>query len=714
MSRIPQDYMQRVYAGWLGKIIGIRLGAAVEGWDYERIKQMFGELTYYPAQYKRFAADDDSNGPLYFLRALEDKRTEKMTAQDVGEALLNYAPYEHGFFWWGGYGISTEHTAYLNLRRGIRAPQSGSIEQNGAAIAEQIGGQIFIDTWGLVAPGNLDLAAELAEKAASVTHGGNGVYGGVFVACAISAAFVMNDIREVIEAALARIPAECEYTRVCRAVMRFHDENPQSSWRDCFRYLKANFGYDRYPGVCHIIPNAGVMVLAMVYGNGDFDDTLNICNMCGWDTDCNVGNVGTIMGVLCGLDKIDTEKWIRPINDLCVRSGVLGDMNITDIPYGACYIAKLAYELAGEEAPQPWREILAGRMDDCHFEFEKSTHALEVRSNGSTNTSHLVNTDEDAYTGKRCLKFFATRLRDEQKLFLHKRTYFWKDDFSDSRYDPAFSPVFYPGQKVSCAVRVPEYGTDTWACAYARDSRRDVTVEGERVHLEHGAAWQVLQVEVPAMQGGLIDEAGVCFWTPDAKVKKGYQLVALVDDLHFEGQPDYSVELRNEKAEVWSERHTDITQFSRMKGTAHMEDGQMHIACEDEGEWYTGSTKWQDYDAAFTMTLEKGESCLALVRVQGAIRSYAAGIENGRLVIQKNDNGYRTLAETPCPVQPHEKMTLAVSVRGREISARCGGVTVCCTDDSERPYLNGAVGVAVRSGSEALLESIRVRGVETR
>ena len=102
-----------------------------------------------------------------------------MKSQDVAEALLNYAPFEHGFFWWGGFGISTEHTAYLNLRNGISAPRSGSIEQNGSTMAEQIGGQIFIDTWGLVNPGNPDKAAVMAREAASVTHGGNGVYGGI-------------------------------------------------------------------------------------------------------------------------------------------------------------------------------------------------------------------------------------------------------------------------------------------------------------------------------------------------------------------------------------------------------------------------------------------------------------------------------------------------------------------------------------------------------
>ena len=190
------EYIEKIYAGWLAKIIGIRAGAPIEGWTYEKIKNVYGTLDRYPVDYKKnFSADDDSNGPLFFLRALEDgKGGFDLTAQAVGEALLNYAPFEHGFFWWGGYGISTEHTAYLNLRSGITAPRSGSVEQNGSAAAEQIGGQIFIDSWGLVTPGNPDLAANFAEKAAGVTHGGNGIYGGIFIAVCISHAFEESDM----------------------------------------------------------------------------------------------------------------------------------------------------------------------------------------------------------------------------------------------------------------------------------------------------------------------------------------------------------------------------------------------------------------------------------------------------------------------------------------------------------------------------------------
>lgn len=706
---IPEDYLERVYAGWLAKNIGVRLGAAVEGWEYERIRQLYGELTGYPADYKRFAADDDINGPLFFLRALEEKRGETMTAQDVGEALLNYAPYEHGFFWWGGYGVSTEHTAYLNLRRGIPAPRSGSAEVNGLAVAEQIGGQIFIDTWGLVAPGHPEVAAELAKKAASVTHDGNGIYGGIFVACAVSLAFVETDIRRVIDQALVFIPADCEYARVVRAMLDYHDSHPGGDWWEAFAYLRGHFGYDRYPGLCHIIPNAGVMALAFAYGEGRFDDTLNICNMCGWDTDCNVGNVACVMGVLLGMEAISEEKWRRPINDLCVRSGVLGEMNITDIPYGTAYIARLAYRLAGQEPPPGWKPLLEERIHDCHFNFPGSTHALEIRSDGASNTARLINTDEDAHTGVRCLKFFATRLNEGQRFFLHRRTYFWKDDFSDSRYDPAFSPTLYPGQRVSGWLKVPDYGSDTWGCSYARDSRRDVTVCGERVRLARGGDWQEVSVKIPPMEGGLIDEAGFLLWAPDEKTRKGYQLVVLADDLRFDGQPDYTLDFRMEKTEEWSAKHSEITQLTRMKGTARL-DGALHISCEDVGEWYTGSSEWTDYQADFVMRRGSGSRQYALVRVQGAIRGYAVGFDGDVLVIEKNDNGYTRLAGTPCPVPTGETLTLSVEARGNRISARCGDVTLSC-EDRERPWLRGAIGFGVRGGSEAVFERVRVKGI---
>ena len=41
------EYIDRIYAGWLAKIIGIRLGAPVEGWTNDQIAEKYGEIDGY-------------------------------------------------------------------------------------------------------------------------------------------------------------------------------------------------------------------------------------------------------------------------------------------------------------------------------------------------------------------------------------------------------------------------------------------------------------------------------------------------------------------------------------------------------------------------------------------------------------------------------------------------------------------------------------------
>ena len=66
-----ETLLNQVYGAWLGKLIGIRLGAPVENWTYEQIRDTYGKLNGYPVDYGVFASDDDANGPLFFARALE-------------------------------------------------------------------------------------------------------------------------------------------------------------------------------------------------------------------------------------------------------------------------------------------------------------------------------------------------------------------------------------------------------------------------------------------------------------------------------------------------------------------------------------------------------------------------------------------------------------------------------------------------------------------
>lgn len=710
---MKQEYMDKIYTGWLAKIIGIRLGAPIEGWTYEKIKNIYGQLHGYVTKYREFAADDDSNGPLFFLRALENcKNMSEMTAQDVGEALLNYAPFEHGFFWWGGYGTSTEHTAYLNLRNGIRAPESGSIAQNGAAVAEQIGGQIFIDTWGLVSPGNTDLAAKLAQAAASATHGGNGVYGGIFIAVCISCAFEETDIEKIIEKGLSYIPADCEYTKVVRAVVDYFHRNPDS-WEDCFHYIYENFGYDKYPGNCHIIPNIAVMILSLLYGKGDFSESILICNMCGWDTDCNVGNIATILGVRNGGADIDYDKWRKEINDLLICSSVIGSLNIMDIPYGATYISKLAWMLSGEKAPAFWTEIMENKIDCCHFEYPGSTHVFRVReekreakSNQSLE-SFIQNTDEKAFNGSRSLKVVAKPVYPAENIHIYKKTYYVPEDFDDSRYDPSFSPTVYPGQTIHGSICIPKNAEQTAVSLFAEDARTGKIYRGEKVILTPDV-WASLSFTIPELDGALIQAVGFCIH-PHGKMRISQDFVGFIDDFYCEGTPDYAIEMEKETIEMWNGLHREVSQFTKLKGLFYLEDGQLHLACADFGEAYTGAYNWTDYTSTFYLTPLTGSEHRVNVRVQGAIRSYAIGFgTDSKVQLLKNVNGYQILEETGLDWSLQKEYKIEVGLCKNRIKVSIDDTAVFDFTDTHEPYLEGSVGISVQNGSHCKYRRIEI------
>ena len=406
-----RSYLLTTYASWLGKIIGVRLGAPIENFTNQQIEQEYGEITGYPVDYNIFAADDDLNGPLFFVRALLDKTD--ITAEDVGETFLNYIQRYTGFFWWGGVGVSTEHTAYENLLKGMKAPESGSIKTNGLTMAEQIGGQIFSDCWGYVAGGNPERAKKLAEMASSVTHDGNGIQGGIFVAVAIALAYQENDIHQLLKDALEYLDKDMEYYRVANDIIRFYRENGDD-WKKCLRYIHENYGYDRYPGTCHIIPNMALMIMAMCYGDNDFSRTLCMLAQSGWDTDCNCGNVGSIMGALVGIDNID-EKWIIPVRDIVNASSCVGCLNIQTASQSARMFATLAFKLNG---------IMIEDKD--HFDLPYATEGFF--SDG---------TAEPGIIG------LAVRGRH-----LMKYGYYLGKDVDDARYDPVYSPIIYGGDKL--------------------------------------------------------------------------------------------------------------------------------------------------------------------------------------------------------------------------------------------------------------------------
>ncbi|ROW03722.1 hypothetical protein VMCG_05333 [Cytospora schulzeri] len=244
-SVIPKDYLERVYAGVLGKLIGVYLGRPFEGWTHQRIMEVLGPIRYYvhdhpdiptspwdpsstPSKEKMplVVTDDDVSGTFTFVRALEEHGfNPDITSEQIGKTWLNQIIEGQTILWWGGKGVSTEHTAYLNLKNGIPAPHSGSMETNGKTVAEQIGAQIFIDGWAMVAPGNPKLAARLAQRAGSVSHDGESVYAGMLWAAMEAESFLTKDVDHLLDTGLSVIPPNSAISGLVADVRQWHSSD---------------------------------------------------------------------------------------------------------------------------------------------------------------------------------------------------------------------------------------------------------------------------------------------------------------------------------------------------------------------------------------------------------------------------------------------------------------------------------------------------------
>jgi ADP-ribosylglycohydrolase len=689
--------VEKIYAGFLGMNIGIRLGAPVEPtiWTYERIRDTYGDITDYVKEYKNFAADDDANGPVYFLRALYDKKGPDLSAQDVADAWLNYAREGVGMFWWGGYGRSTEHTAYLNLKNGIPAPESGSIAQNGEIMAEQIGGQIFIDTWGLINPGNPHRAAEMGAKAASVSHDRNGIYGARFMCACIARAFVAEAVEDVIEAGLEEIPSNSTYSRVVRAVIDFYEKDLDKDWRKCHQFLVEEWGYDRYGGVCHIIPNAGVCALALMYGQGDFSRTIEIATMCAWDTDCNASNVGTILGVLTGLDGIPAH-YRDPINDGIVLSGISGYLNNLDIPSYVKELAAFACELEGQEVPQ----ALKPRLGEIDFDFNLpgSTHNLRVSDPFFCKLEHST---EKVKTGSGSLKILFDRMTRGQQCKVFYKPFYRRDAFSDERYMPVFSPTCYPGQEVEIVLYLDQWnGWETMGIApYVRSAHDKKDHLQGYIKLEN-EKWQTIKFTIPDLDGDVVDEVGL--------VLEGYSIskakslgVIYMDSFKVSGKACYGIDFSKQSMELGT-----VTPFSVDGGAWDILGDEVQLMNLNPAWAYGGNYYAKDYKISAEVEMYNHAGKFLAIRAQGARRGYLAGFDtHDKAVLYVNDSGLEKLAEVDFKTENNKKYKLELEAVGDVISFYVDDRLALQVSDKR--FDNGMYGIGALHSGRGSFRNIR-------
>ena len=683
---LAHDYENRVYAGWLGKCIGVRLGAPVENWTYEEIRDNLGEVRDYlplpPGTI--FKPDDDTALPMIQIRALEEYGAG-VTAEQMGRTWLNYLSDQRGTLWWGGYGTSTEHTAYLNLANGITAPQSGSTVLNGAVLAEQIGGQIFSDIWGLVAPNDAQRAAHFAELAASVSHDGNGVYGARYIAALVSMAFSESDPRRLVQGGLDVIPQDSEYARVVRAVLDFHAAEADD-WHAAYRFIHDNFGTDRYDGLVHIIPNAAIVVMALLYGVGDFSRTIQIATMAGWDTDCNVGNVGAISGVALGLAGID-QRWREPMNDILVAANVAGVRNLLDIPGCAGLFASLGRQLAGAP-PAPARARY-------HFDYPGATHGFTPHEGGA-----VMDLRQIEAAGEGVLQVTVRNLKKKGEGRLFARTYLRPAELSANYYGASFSPHVYPGQTLRARLFLPPDAPDQLRAAlYVWDDNARRAHQAPATALQPGQ-WHELSYEIAPMDGVCLSRMGLVL----RNLGRSWTGRLLLDDFDWQGAARFAYDFSREREEYYG-----ASQWTVLRGYWRLQDGAYHGSGAAVNESYSGDVAWRDYSVSATLLPLSGDYHNVNARVRGSLQGYALGLAAGqRLVLYKNDGRYRTVAEAPFAWQPGQRYRLTLAVRGKRLEGSVENGPRLQWQDDETPYLQGQIGLSNFCGCHTAFEDVRV------
>lgn len=690
MSTLPQDYRQKVYAGWVGKSIGVRYGAPIENWTYEEIKANLGPLTsYLPLEPgKIFKPDDDTAFPMVLIRALRDWN-EPVSESTFAEGMLNYLADQRGTLWWGGYGVSTEHTAYVNLANGVDPLLAGSAALNGPTMAEQIGGQIFSDLWGMVYPNNPERAAHISAVASSISHDGEGLEGARFVAALASLAFSFTTAKELIIQAKKVLDPESEYLRMVEALLGHYQENPDD-WHRAYQFIFDHFGYDRYSGVVPIIPNGGVIVLSLLYGEGDFSQTISIGNMCGWDTDCNVGNLGAIMGIAVGIEGIDS-RWREPMNDELVLASVIGSENYLDLPACADLIASQGERLANvprtEEKPK------------YHFSYPGSTHGFRMKT-GSKLVS-LWNTNVDEHQTIPGLAVVIKKLGKKSSAACYVKCSLSVKELTANYYGASFSPKLYPGQRVEATLLLAEAEKfSLLASIYVLDKNHEKTYQSTGVPLQGKTH---LSYQIPPIHNAHLSEVGIIIHnTADGLVNAKVVLQAL----DWSGEPTYTSDFTKERAEADA-----ITQWTFYRGYWRLEQQGYVGSGPQGGESYTGSIDWKDYTFAATLERGIGKGHGIMARVQGARRGYAFVIkdETTVLLLKKVRGEFVELGRSNTTTD--QQCSLQLRVQGNHIQGFVDGDMVINLSDEDNPYLFGQVGLISGAGGRLNCKQIALSSV---
>lgn len=340
---VDEDLLHaKIKGAWYGRICGCLLGKPLEGIKKGELYNLLTSTNNYPLSRYVLSSDiteemiesynfwlrdkawadviecapvDDDTTYTVLSQLLIEKYGHGFTPKDVARVWLQSQPIEKYY--------TAEKSAYRNFINGYAPPYS-AVYQN--PYREWIGAQIRGDYFGYITPGNTELGAEYAFRDASISHVKNGIYGEMFASAMISAAADASNVCDVIKAGLAEIPATSRLYEAVYDIINKYENGV--SCEDCISFINGKFDeFDPHDSV-HTIPNALIVTVALLYGNGDFGKSICLAvGMC-YDTDCNGATVGSVLGMLNGFDSVGDE-WVGVLHNR-LDTGITG-MGVVEI-----------------------------------------------------------------------------------------------------------------------------------------------------------------------------------------------------------------------------------------------------------------------------------------------------------------------------------------------------------------------------------------------
>lgn len=321
-----RNVSDQMLGGWYGRICGCLLGKPIEGVRACELEAVCKKIGNYPlhryleredisneicevykimwnvySKDKRgMPADDDTN---YMITALEllKKHGRDFTSQNVADLWISIQS-KHAY-------CTAERVAYLNFLKGFQPHESAKYKN---AFREYIGAQIRADVFGYINPCSPEEAAEMGWRDARISHIKNGIYGEMWVAAMLAAAYGSTDRIGIIRRGLAEVPATSRFYEAVEAICSGYENGV--SQEECFRSIATR--WDEYQGYdwCHTVANAEIVAACILYGEGDYGKSICMAVSQGFDTDCNGATVGSVLGVMLGYENLPLE-WTERIDD---------------------------------------------------------------------------------------------------------------------------------------------------------------------------------------------------------------------------------------------------------------------------------------------------------------------------------------------------------------------------------------------------------------